>query len=93
MIRILTLAAVATALIAAPASAKSIHISTAGKSAQQLHADITKAAFAVCRQATEGSTFPHEEMRRCVKQTVAVTIAQSGDPALAAAAKLQLAQR
>jgi len=86
MIRTLTLAAAAAALLAAPAAAQSIRVSTAGKSTAQVHADVVKAAKSVCRQATIGATFPHEEMSRCVKWTVAQTIAQARSPELAALA-------
>jgi hypothetical protein len=92
MIRILTAAAVA-ALIAAPASAESIRITTAGKSAEQVHAEIAKAAKKVCLHATISATFPHEELAACMKATVADAVAQAGDPALAAAAGIKLAQR
>ncbi|MBI1196353.1 MAG: hypothetical protein GC203_00655 [Phenylobacterium sp.] len=92
MIRILTAAAVA-ALIAAPASAESVRISTVGKSTEQLHADIAKAAKKVCVHATTNATFPHEELAACMKATVAEAVAQTGDPELAAAAGIKLAQR
>ena len=94
MIRILTLAAAAAALLAAPASAQSIHVSTAGKTPEQLHADITKAARSLCGQLVVGATFPHEEFASCMKVTVAAAVAQARDPALTAIdAKFQLAQR
>lgn len=92
MIRILTVAAVA-ALIAAPASAESVRISTVGKSAAELHADITKAARKVCLHAITNATFPQQELAACMKGTVAAAVAQTGDPALAAEAGIKLAQR
>ena len=82
MIRILTVAAVA-ALVAAPASAQSIRVATAGKSAQQLHADIVKAAKTVCNRATVGASFPREMMQTCMKVSVERAVAQSRNPALA----------
>lgn len=95
MIRTLTLAALAAALLASPAAAQSVRISTAGKTPEQLHADITAAARKVClHQVSMGVTFPQEEMARCVKSTVASTVSQAKDPALTeVAAKIRLAQR
>lgn len=94
MIRTITLAAAAAALLAMPAAAQvEVRVSAVGKSAAQLHADINAAARKVCRRAANGATFFHEELDRCVKQTVSETIAKSGDPALAEAAKFELAQR
>lgn len=93
MIRTLAFAAAAAALIAAPAAAQSVRVPTAGKSPEQLHADIVRAAQSVCRSATMGASFPHEEMARCVKSTVAATVAKSGDPALAAVKPTRVASR
>ena len=97
MIRTLTLAAIAAALVAAlvaaPAAAQSIRVPAAGKSPEQLHADIVKAARSVCRLATMGASFPNEEMNRCVKSTVTATVSQSGDPALAAVKTQRVAGR
>jgi hypothetical protein len=101
MIRILTVAApfaaiVAAALVAGPAAAAdSIHIPTAGKSPEQLHADITKAAKSICGLAVQGATFPREEMAACMRGTVAAAVAQARDPALTAIAKqdVKLASR
>ena len=95
MIRILTLAAAAAVLIAAPASAQSIRVSTVGKTPEQLHTDITAAARKVCiRELAMGATFPQEELARCVKATVAATVAQANDPELSeTVAKTRLAQR
>lgn len=82
MIRILTIAALA-ALVAAPASAQSMRVSTAGKNAEQIQADIVKAAKSVCARATVGASFPREMMASCMKATIEHAVAQSGDPALA----------
>lgn len=92
MIRILTVAA-AAALIAAPAAAQSVRIDTAGKSTQQLHTEIAAAAKKVCRQATVGASFPREMYASCFKFAVAQAVAKANDPALAAAAGLELASR
>jgi hypothetical protein len=90
MIRLITLAA-AAALIALPASAqsaaKSIRISTAGKSTEQVRAEVFKAARTLCAQETVGASFPIEEMRACMKNTMRTTLAQSSDPALQLASR------
>ncbi|WP_309091389.1 hypothetical protein [Phenylobacterium sp.] len=83
MIRILTVAAVA-ALIAAPASAQSMRVSTSGKSPEQLHAEIVKAAKTVCARASMGASFPRAMMQTCMKASVEHAVAQSRNPALAA---------
>ena len=92
MIRILTAAAVA-ALIAAPAAAQSVRIDTTGKSPEQLHADITKAAKKVCNRATVGASFPQQMFDSCYKHAIADAVAKAGDPALANIAGVKLAQR
>jgi gas vesicle protein len=69
MIRILTVAA-AAALIAAPAAAQSVRVATAGKSTEQLNADIAKAAKKVCNRAIVGSSFPQQMYASCYKHAV-----------------------
>jgi len=91
MIRTLALAASAAALIAAPAAAQSVKISTAGKSPEQLHADIAKAAKKVCTAATVGATFPRDMYASCVKFAVKNAVATANDPALARVAGSQMA--
>ena len=91
MIRILTVAAVA-ALIAAPASAQSTRVVTTGKSAEQLQADIVKAAKSVCARASMGASFPREMQAACLKASIDHAVAQSRNPALAARAT-QVADR
>jgi hypothetical protein len=86
MIRLLTVAAVA-ALVAAPASAQSVRINTAGKTPAQVKAEVFKAATRLCALDTNGASFAIEANRACVKNTVTAALAQSSDPAL------QLAQR
>ena len=92
MIRLLTVA-VAAALIAAPATAQSLRVSTVGKTPAQLHTDITKAARTVCNLATVGATFPREMFVDCYKAAVSKAVAQAADPALTAIAGIKLAQR
>ena len=67
MIRILTLAAAATVLVAGPASAQTIRIAVAGKSTEQLNAEIAKAATTVCRKATAAETMQLEAYVTCVR--------------------------
>ena len=86
MIRLITLAA-AAALVALPASAQSIRVSTAGKSVEQIRLEVLKAAKSLCARETVGASFPIEEMRACVKGTVRTTLAQSSDPALQLASR------
>ena len=82
MIRIVTLAAVA-ALAAQSASAEeSIHISTAGKSAEQVHTEVVKAARRLCARALTSSPFAVSEMAPCVADTVKDAMSQMEDPAL-----------
>ncbi|HXA37872.1 MAG TPA: hypothetical protein VNW53_02645 [Phenylobacterium sp.] len=88
MNRIVILAAVAATLLAAPAcAADSIRISTAGKSPEQLRAEVFNAARRVCASDIVGSSFPLDEMRACVTHTVSATLAQIQDPALKVAAR------
>lgn len=93
MIRTLTLAAVAAMLVAAPASAQSMRVAVVGKSTEQLHQDIAKAAKKVCTQAVVGASFPREMYASCYKYAVADAVTKANDPALAAAAGLKLASR
>jgi hypothetical protein len=86
MNRIVILAA-AAALIALPASAQSIRISTEGKSPEQIRAEVFKAATKLCALETIGGAYYVEEMRACVDNTTRATFAQTADP------KLKLARR
>jgi hypothetical protein len=81
MIRTLALAAVAAAVLAAPASAQSIRISTVGKSPEQVKAEVHKAARTLCARASWNASFPAEETAACVKTTVRYTYAQAGKAA------------
>lgn len=87
MNRIAILGAAAAALIALPASAQSIHISTAGKSPAQVRDEVHKAATRLCEQQADGSTIWYDEMRACVANTTRDTLAQSNNP------NLRLSQR
>jgi gas vesicle protein len=93
MIRILTVAAAAAMLIAAPASAQSMRVAVAGKSTEQLHTDINAAAKKVCMRAVVGASFPREMYASCFKAAVADAVTKANDPALASAAGIKLASR
>jgi hypothetical protein len=71
--------AAAAAAIALPASAQSIRISTAGKTPEQVRAEVVKAATKICEVATYGVSFPLDEMRACVDQTTRASLAQTAD--------------
>lgn len=91
MNRIVILAA-AAALIAASAgaqsaSAQSIRISTEGKSAAQVRAEVFQAARKVCEDAVPGYVFRVDEARACLNRTVRDTLAQSHDPAVRLASR------
>ncbi|HEX3886321.1 MAG TPA: hypothetical protein VHW05_02400 [Phenylobacterium sp.] len=86
MNRIVILAA-AAALIASSASAQSIRISTEGKSAEQVRAEVFQAARKVCQQEVPGYAFRTYEARACLDHTVRDTLAQSHDPSLRVAAR------
>ena len=86
MNRIAILAA-AAAVIALPAAAQSIRISTVGKTPEQVQAEVFKAANKLCAIETYGASFPVDEMRACVAATVRATLAQSQDPNLQSPAR------
>ncbi|ODT86580.1 hypothetical protein [Phenylobacterium sp. SCN 70-31] len=90
MIRFLTIAA-AAALIAGPATAQSMKVSTEGKTPEQLHADIAKAAKKVCNRAVVGASFPREMYASCYKYAVRTAVDTVNDPALARVAGSQMA--
>jgi hypothetical protein len=91
MLRIATLAALA-ALVAIPANAETIRVSTAGKSIEQVHAEVVKAAHKLCARAVVYATFPIYERQACVKSTVQTAITRSGSAELAAL-PMKLTQR
>jgi hypothetical protein len=82
MLRTITLAA-AAALLAGTASAESIHVSTAGKSPEQLKAEVVRAADNLCYRQTVGSSLPIDAQRQCVARTVRNTFAQAPELGLA----------
>ena len=80
MLRIATLAAVAAVLGAAPASAESIRISTAGKTPAQVKAEVAKAAAKVCRSNGDAALSYYLE-RSCVRESMKTALNQSPDQA------------
>jgi hypothetical protein len=79
MTRIAFLAA-AAALIALPASAQSIHISTDGKSPAQVRAEVFKAATKLCNNQVDSSLIWVDELRACVAATTRNTLDPSQAP-------------
>ncbi len=82
MIRIVTIAALAATLAAPAMAGESIRIATAGKSPEQLKAEVTMAARKLCVREIAGATFPIQELDSCRKRTVTATLAQMQDPDL-----------
>jgi sirohydrochlorin ferrochelatase len=82
MLRIVALAALAAAAVAAPASAASIHVSTTGKSPEQVKAEVTKAAAHLCHAENDDSAIAYQLQQICVRATVRNSLAQSADPSL-----------
>ena len=80
----------AATLFALPAfagEAGSVRVSLAGKSPAQVHAEIVKAASAVCyAQALHEPLFAHA-YSACVTESVTRAVAQTGDSRLAAYAR------
>lgn len=92
--RIAALALVAAASVSAPAlAADSVKVGLAGKSVEQVHAEIVDAARTVCLRETSHETFRQAAQSRCVKSTVEATLQKVGDSELAAMAGMELAQR
>jgi hypothetical protein len=75
MLRTITLAA-AAALLATAASAQSVTIDPQGKTAEQIQAAVHGAAVKLCRQETEGATFPINARAQCVADTMRQTYAK-----------------
>jgi len=80
MLRVATLAAVAALLAVAPASAKSIHISTAGKSTVELKAEVVKAAVNLCHAEVGDSALAYYLQTPCVRSTVKAALKEANIP-------------
>ena len=72
-----TLAAATAALLASSASAQSIRISTAGKTPEQVRAEVVKAAEKLCWRETVGASFPIDAQTACVDATVRAALSQA----------------
>ena len=82
-----TLVAVLAALASGAASfagASEIRVPVAGKSAEQVHADIVKAASNVCWKDVRGEPMAGYIYPQCVRRSVDAAVAQLGDKQLAA---------
>ena len=84
MNRIAILAA-AAALIALPASAQSIRVSTEGKSPEQVRSEVFQAARKLCSDQIAG--YRVDQTRSCIANTMRVTLAQSHDPSIRLASR------
>jgi len=93
MKRIVTLAAFAALAVASSAQAQSIRVPVAGKSAQQVHADIVMAARSVCHRATADGSLMLDAYTRCLSATVKASVAQLGDPQVAQLSNTRVVQR
>ena len=94
MTRITLIAAATATLFALPASAQSntIRIAIPGKSPEQLHGEIVKAAQTLCSRQMMGATFLIGAYADCVQKSVTTAVAQV--PMLAPMAKpTRVAQR
>jgi uncharacterized metal-binding protein len=92
MIRLTVLAALAAA-VALPASAQEVRISLAAKSPAQIESEVRQAARSVCLRATATESFRIQALDRCVKATVAETMAKVSTVELAAHTGMQYARR
>ena len=86
MIRFSVLAA-AAALIATPAAAQEVRVSLVGKSAEQVHAEISRAAADLCWKQHRKDQLRMYTYERCVALSVDNAVAQIGDAQVAAYAQ------
>ena len=70
----IALLAAAAALIALPASAQSIRLSTAGRSPAQVREEVFKAATKLCDAKNDGSILSYDVTRACVDDTTRATL-------------------
>jgi len=94
MLRTLILTASAALALASTAQAGDrIHVPLAGKTAEQIHADILSAARTVCRRATASETLMLDAYSRCTSATLKSALAELADPKVAELEEMRLAQR
>jgi hypothetical protein len=86
MIRTIALAVSALAVtVALPASASELRVKVSGKSAEQVRADIVKAASTVCWQDVRGEAMAGYMYPACVRASVNDAVAKINNPQLTAA--------
>lgn len=93
MIRTIALAVSALAItVALPASASELRVKVSGKSAEQVRADIVKAASTVCWADVRGEAMAGYMYPACVRASVSSAIAKINNPQLTAANSAQVRQ-
>ena len=85
MIRTIALAVSALAVTVAPVSASELRVKVSGKSAEQVRADIVKAASAVCWADVRGEAMAGYMYPACVRASVNDAVAKINNPQLTAA--------
>lgn len=78
MLRLVTLAAAAATLAVPAFAAETIHIHTAGKSPDQVRAEVHQAAVYLCREQARGSVLEFFGQQGCVTKTERATLARGG---------------
>jgi hypothetical protein len=76
MLRTIMLAA-AAALFATAASAQSLPVDVEGKTPEQVEVAVHGAAEKLCRDETQGASFPIDAQEQCVADTVRQTYAKN----------------
>jgi hypothetical protein len=85
MIRTIALAVSALAVTVAPVSAAELRVKISGKSAEQVRADIVKAASTVCWADVRGEAMAGYMYPACVRASVNDAVAKINNPQLTAA--------
>ena len=88
LVAVLAAAAAGAAGFAGIASAAEIRVPVAGKSTEQLHADIVRAASKACWADLKGEALAGYIYPECVRRSVGRAVAQVGDSKLVAYAAL-----
>lgn len=74
------LAAAAALLVAAPASAASVNVSTTGKSVQQIQAEVRDAATELCRSETRNDALAYYTKGACVRAATRDALRSTSQP-------------
>ena len=89
MIRTIALAVSAIAItVAAPVSAAELRVKVAGKSAEQVRADVVKAASAVCWEDLRGQAMAGYLYPSCIRASVNEAYAKINAPAKVASSSM-----